>query len=89
MLEILEFMKGFDIQNIISILAIVYFFIRKTKKEISLELNEIKVAVLETKEDIKSIDRRLTFMEGAFHERGQWESKAYKIDRNLTEFEDK
>jgi len=50
----------------------VYIFIRigahREAKEIKSELNEMK-------KDLKSIDMRLTRLEGRFEERGYWESR--------------
>ena len=34
------------------------------------------------KEDIKSIDGRLSRLEGAFFERGQWEARSYKMAKS-------
>lgn len=36
-------------------------------------------------EELKSIDQRLSRLEGAFLERGQWEGRLYSMQRNITE----
>lgn len=52
---------------------------RKESKE---DTNEIKLEIKEMRDDIKSIDQRLSRLEGAFLERGQWEGKMYAMQRN-------
>ena len=35
--------------------------------------------------DLRSIDQRLSRMEGAFVERGQWEGRMYSMNKNFEE----
>jgi chromosome segregation ATPase len=44
-------------------------------KEIKNEIKEIKNEMKEIKSELRSIDQRLSHFEGAFEERGRWESR--------------
>lgn len=52
----------------------------KTSKTIEIMQEHVRIM----KEDIKSIDLRLGRLEGAFFERGQWESRSYKMAKSKT-----
>ncbi len=54
MTEILDFIKGFDIQTIISVTAIFWFMSKGIREDIKI-----------IKEEIKDLDRRLCRIEGA------------------------
>lgn len=62
--QIVQFLQGFDIQTILSILVIVWLFTRNIKSELK-----------EIKQELKSIDMRLTRVEIRFDERDRYESK--------------
>lgn len=66
--NIFEFFKGFDLQQIIMTLAIIWFF----TKDIKGELKEIN-------KSLHFLDMRLIKLEGRFEERGYWESRDKKI----------
>lgn len=69
---IFEFLKGFDLQHIISTFAIVYFMTHKNFAEIKDEIKDIK-------KQLQNLDMRLTRLEGRFEERGYWESRNKKV----------
>lgn len=53
------------------------------RKDIKESIKELKNDISDIKIDIKNIDARLNRLEGAFFERGQWEAKAYKINKQM------
>ena len=52
----------------------IYIFIRMGARR---ETKEIKEELLELKKDVKSIDQRLSRLEGKFDERGYWQSHIF------------
>ena len=52
----------------------IYIFIRMGARR---ENKEIKEELLELKKDVKSIDQRLSRLEGKFDERGYWQSHIF------------
>lgn len=68
----MEFFKGFNLQEIISLIVVVWVMTNKQFKKIHEDLNSIK-------QDVKNIDSRLTRLEGRFEERGYWESRDKKL----------
>lgn len=63
---IFEFLKGFDLQQIISIFAIVYFLTNHRFKGIENKLTELSGRV-------ESLDRALIRLDARFEERGRCE----------------
>jgi len=70
--NLMEFFKGFNLQEIISLIVVVWVMTNKQFKKIHEDLNSIK-------QDVKNIDSRLTRLEGRFEERGYWESRDKKL----------
>jgi hypothetical protein len=53
--ELVDFLKGFNVQQIIS-MVVIFWFMTKSFRE---DIKEIKI-------DIKDMDRRISHLEGAF-----------------------
>ncbi len=66
--SIFEFIKGFDLQQIISLVAVVYFMTNSKFNKLAQKLESIESG-------IKSIDRRLLILETRFEERGPREAR--------------
>ncbi len=64
MVEIIEFIKEFDLHTIITVAVFTWFF----KSNIDKQFKKVKG-------DLKLIDSRLTRLEGAIHQRVYWESR--------------
>lgn len=77
--NIMEFFKGFNIQEIISLIAVVWFVTNGKFKNLNTKYKKIIEDLKDIKHDVKSIDTRLSRLEGRFEERGQWESRDKKI----------
>lgn len=71
--NLIDFFKGFNLQEIISLIVVVWFMTHKQFSQIKDDLKSIK-------DDVKSLDMRLTRLEGRFDERGYWESRREKIE---------
>jgi len=64
MIEFLDFLKGFDIQNILCIIAVVWFFTKGIKEKLE-----------SVQKDIKSMDTRLTKLETEMeHQKGMMQT---------------
>jgi len=69
-------------------LSIIYGFFRSLKKSISKDvemlatkMNKMEERIGKIEDQLKSIDQRLFRLEGAFEERGRWESRRTGTDR--------
>lgn len=84
--NVLEFLKGFSIQEIISLIVVVYVItnnkfkkIHEDIKKIHADIPTIKNDISEVHKDLRNIDSRMSRLEGGFTERGYWESRDKKI----------
>jgi len=82
--------------SVAAIVSILYAFLRNFKKDmkesfgVRFDINdanvkEIKEEIKEIKFDIRSINQRLSRLEGSFSERGQWEGRLYSMQKIMTE----
>lgn len=71
--------------SVISIVSLVYLMFRNFKKDIIERFDKIEIEIKEVKLELKSIDQRLSRLEGSFLERGQWEGRLYSMQKCLTE----
>lgn len=70
---------------VVSIVGLMYAFLRNFKIDIKDSFKEMKDDIKEIKIDVKSIDQRLSKLEGSFTERGQWEGRLYSMQKIMKE----
>lgn len=79
MIEVVEFLKGFDLHQIITTIAVVWIFTNSKFKRINKEINDLKEENKIISKYLYNIDQRLNRLEGRFEERGYWESRTKRI----------
>ena len=72
MIDIINFLKEFDLHQLIGTGVLVWLLTSYRFKKIEEILTEIKITN-------NSMDHRLTRLEGRFEERGYWESRDKRI----------
>lgn len=89
----IDFLKEFDLHQIISIVVAVYFVtnfrfkkleerfkqVEERFKHVEERFKEIDFTLKSINQTLISLDNRLTRLEGRFDERGYWESRDKKI----------
>ncbi len=79
MIEIVNFIKEFDLHQILSMIVVVWIITSSRMKKVNKKISEIDAVLKDIKISVLNIDNRLTRLEGRFEERGQWESRNKKI----------
>lgn len=79
MIDIINFLKEFDLHQLIGTAVLVWLLTSYRFKKIEEKMKKIEEILTEIKITNNSMDRRLTRLEGRFEERGYWESRDKRI----------
>ena len=75
--------SAFITGKIVKTIEIIQRDLGSTKDELKMEISDIKQSIKDINITINSIDGRLSRLEGAFFERGQWEARSYKMAKDV------
>jgi hypothetical protein len=69
----------------VGVVGLVYTMMRNLRVDLKSQIDKVALDVKSIDQNLRSIDHRLSKLEGSFAERGNWEGRLYAMNKNTTE----